>query len=211
MDAEFDELYPAPARVVSSMFWTPMAVAIRAADLLVTTPSTRVLDVGSGVGKFCIVGAAITGAPFMGIEHRRGFVDIARDVASRVGADTAHFVSGTLDDIDVSDFDALYFFNPFEENMLHARHWLDSTVTLSEARYFADVSRAEGLLDAARVGTRVVTYHGFGGKMPLSYHRAVRERCRSGHLELWVKSERARTYSFDNPQQTRFRTSEDAV
>lgn len=190
------------------MFWTPVAVAMRAAELLVADASTRVLDVGSGAGKFCIVGAAISGATFTGVEHRQGLVDIATDAAARVSVESARFVCGTVSDIDIAKFDALYFFNPFEENMLHARHWLDGTVALSEARYYADVAHAEALLDAARVGTRVVTYHGFGGTMPLTYHRALRERCRSGHLELWVKRESARTYPI--PCSRRTLTSTDA-
>jgi len=52
----------------------------------------------------------------------------------------------------------------------------------------ADVLAAEQLLGRARVGTRVVTYHGFGGVMPDSYRLALRERCYSGLLELWVKT-----------------------
>src|SRR6185437_914320 len=59
-DSDFDAIYPAPVRRVSASFWTPVSVAVRAADLLVDDPSTRVLDIGSGVGKFCIVGAAFT-------------------------------------------------------------------------------------------------------------------------------------------------------
>lgn len=200
-DAEFDEVYPPSTRTVSSMFWTPVAVAARATELLVETPSTRVLDVGSGAGKFCIVGAALSGASFTGLEHRQRLVDIATDAAARIAVEAARFRRGTIEDVDISEFDALYFFNPFEENMLHERHWLDGTVSLSEARYYADIARAEALLDAARVGTRVVTYHGFGGTMPLSYHRALRERCRSGHLELWVKRERARPDAIHWPLQ----------
>ena len=42
------------------MHWTPVHVARRAAQFLVTGPETRVLDVGSGPGKFCLVGALAT-------------------------------------------------------------------------------------------------------------------------------------------------------
>jgi 2-polyprenyl-3-methyl-5-hydroxy-6-metoxy-1,4-benzoquinol methylase len=53
-DEKFDLLYPAEIRKLSSVFWTPVAVAAAAAKLLVTTSGTRVLDIGCGPGKFCL-------------------------------------------------------------------------------------------------------------------------------------------------------------
>src|SRR4051812_11881562 len=51
-DAAFDQVLPAWAQLVSKVHWTPLAVARRAAELLVRDPESRILDVGSGVGKF---------------------------------------------------------------------------------------------------------------------------------------------------------------
>jgi SAM-dependent methyltransferase len=188
-DSEFDQVFPLAARKVSPSFWTPVAVAQRAARLLAQGGSTRVLDVGSGVGKFCIVGAASTDATFVGIEHRGHFVDLARETACRVGVPSAHFVHGTLDAVHASDFDAFYFFNPFEENLWVSNDQLDDTVPLSNGRFFADVERAQAMLSQARVGTRVVTYHGFGGVMPAGYVLSRREPQRSGFLNLWIKTD----------------------
>jgi SAM-dependent methyltransferase len=188
-DVDFDDVFPFAARKISSAFWTPVSVAQRAAELLVDSRSTRVLDVGSGVGKFCIVGAASTGATFVGIEHREHFVDVARDAAYRLGVRSAHFIHGTLDAVKASDFDAFYFFNPFEENLWGCHKHLDDTVRLSKERFFNDVKRAQQMLGDARAGTRVVTYHGFGGVMPRSYALCLQERFCSGSLNLWVKSD----------------------
>ncbi len=186
-DAEFDEVYPASLRAVSASFWTPVSVALRAADLLARGPATRVLDVGSGAGKLCIVGAAATGALFTGVEHRGHLVQAAREAARRWGADSAQFVHGTLDTVDVQSFDAIYFYNPFEENLWSCHGHIDRTVALSRERFRADVALAEELLGKARAGTRVVTYHGFGGEMPSGYRRALREAVHTDFLELWVK------------------------
>ena len=188
VDSEFDDIYPTSVRDVSSSFWTPVSVAMRAAELLVHRASTRVLDVGSGAGKFCIVGAAVTGASFTGIEHRAHLVETARSAASRLGIEGARFVHGAFDTADVATYDAIYFFNPFEENLWDSEARLDDTVKLSDERFIADIEHAERLLAGARIGTRVVTYHGFGGEMPPGYCRALRERCHTGHLELWVKT-----------------------
>ena len=57
-DEKFDQIYPARIRKLSPLQWTPVRVAAEAAKLLVTVPGTRVLDIGCGPGKFCLVGAA---------------------------------------------------------------------------------------------------------------------------------------------------------
>lgn len=188
VDSEFDAVYPPEMRVVSSCFWTPVSVAVRAAELLVRKQSDRVLDVGSGVGKFCIVGASATGATFVGIEQRLRLVNVAEDAKQRIGSHSAHFLQGSFAAVDVTSFDAIYFFNPFEENLFEPEMQLDQTVSLSEERFSADVESAESLLRRARVGTRVVTYHGFGGQMPAGYDLVHRERQYTDRLELWRKS-----------------------
>lgn len=188
VDSVFDDVYPTTVRAVSSSFWTPVAVATRAAELLVQSASTRVLDIGSGAGKFCIVGAAVTGARFTGIEHRQHLVQVARLAADRLGIDGACFVHGSFDTVDVASFDAVYLFNPFGENLWDTDDFLDDTVELSRERFMADIDHVERLLTEARVGTRVVTYHGFGGEMPFGYRLVLSEYRHSGDLELWVKT-----------------------
>jgi SAM-dependent methyltransferase len=188
-DDDFDHVYPLPARAVSSTFWTPIRVATRASELLVRDTSTRVLDVGSGAGKFCIVGAATTGAQFVGVEHRAHLVETARTAAACVGVTNARFIHGTFDTVDITSFDAVYLYNPFEENVWDRPSWIDETVELSRERFVADVKLAERLLAEARAGTRVVTYHGFGGDMPPGYRLARTERCHSGQLDLWIREE----------------------
>jgi len=36
--------------------WTPLAIARKAAEFL-AEPGSKVLDIGSGIGKFCLTGA----------------------------------------------------------------------------------------------------------------------------------------------------------
>jgi hypothetical protein len=199
-DAEFDEVLPVAARKLSSAFWSPVAVARRAAELLVQGASTRVLDVGSGVGKFCIVGAASTNATFVGIEHRRHLVDLAMEAARRLGVRSAQFIHCTLDEVETSDFDAFYFFNPFEENLCGPDEHLDDTVPLSEGRYFADVKHAQRMLTRARIGTRVVTYHGLGGVMPGGYVLSHKEPLGSNYLKVWVKTDSVTRFSIPSAQ-----------
>ena len=73
-DEKFDQIYPPRIRELSRLYWTPIRVAAEAAKLLVTTPGTRVLDVGCGPAKFCLVGASLTQGVFIGVEQREDLV-----------------------------------------------------------------------------------------------------------------------------------------
>src|SRR4030095_5525386 len=69
-NAQLDRILPLRWRRFSVMYWTPVHVARRAAQLLVTGADSQVLDVGSGPGKFCLVGALATLGHFTGVEQR---------------------------------------------------------------------------------------------------------------------------------------------
>lgn len=185
-DRTFDRVYPLDVRRSSPVYWTPVDVGMRAARLLAHQPGLRVLDVGSGVGKFCIVAAACTDASIIGVEHRRHLVDVAESAAGSLGVEV-DFRLGTLADCDPREIDGVYLFNPFSENLALAEDHLDETVELSEERFWRDIADMERFLRAASVGTRVVTYCGWGGAMPAEYRLALRE-AHGGTLELWVKT-----------------------
>ena len=193
-DRDFDAVYPLDVRSVSSTFWTPVPIAQRAAELLVRDAASCVLDVGSGAGKVCIVGALRTGATFTGIEHRPHLVAIARDAAERLDASRkTRFVHGDLREVEWGGFDAFYLYNPFSENLYGPRDHFDDTVELSRARFCRDVDAVYRALERAAAGTRVVTYHGFGCALPPCYRSELREGAGSDVLELWIRSaERAR-------------------
>ena len=183
----FDRVFPEFIRRRSANFWTPVEVARRAAEFLAPEPSARVLDVGSGVGKFCIVGAATTGASFSGIEQRQRLVDIAKWAARQFPTSRVEFTAGTIEDIDWCQFDAFYFFNPFEENVFADNGALDRSVVLSEARFWADVAFVERKLARLPVGVRVATFHGFGGRIPPSYELVAQHPMYGGALRFWTK------------------------
>lgn len=185
-DRAFDDLYPLQVRHASRSHWTPVEVALRASELLAGRPGASILDVGSGVGKFCLVAAASADARVRGLEHRGYLVDIARRAATMLDVDV-RFECGALDSSDASGVDGVYLFNPFGENLCPTRDQIDGAVELSEARYARDVAATIELLQSLRVGARVVTYCGFGGRMPQGYARLLREQF-DGALELWTKT-----------------------
>lgn len=184
-DEDFDGLYPAELRPRSERHWTPVGVALRAATLLAPTPRERVLDVGSGVGKVCLVGALAFPASWYGIERDRAQVSVANDVARRLGvADETYFLRGELDSIEWRHFDGFYLFNP--AGSILADPDVDPVRGHREA--ITIVEKIEAGLARTRPGARVVTYHGFGGRMPPEFEEVHHERLLGGDLRLWTRS-----------------------
>lgn len=186
-DTELDQVFPEELRDRSHLHWTPVAIAMRAAELLAPSPDIRVLDVGAGVGKVCVIGALVTGAMWWGIEQDAVQVSAAQraawalDITSRT-----RFVHGDGSRLPWDGFDAFYFYNPFSTLMLapHASPFVRYATIQSTLR------RIEQQLAATRAGTRVVTFHGFGGRMPAGFVRISREPAGEDALELWVRDGR---------------------
>jgi SAM-dependent methyltransferase len=183
-DQAIDDLYPESIADLSGRHWTPVAVARRAAALLAPTPRHRVLDLGAGPGKFCIVGALSTGASFTGIEQRHHFVVAALELTARLQIPNVHFIHANILDVDWRPYDSYYLFNPFAEQIMGG---IDDTMPVAPALYGFYIAEVRRRLCDARSGTRVVTYHGFGGAMPSSFRLTRRERCGNDELELWIK------------------------
>ena len=184
-DAAFDRVYPREQRRRSWIHWTPLDIAHRVCALL--EPAKRVLDVGSGVGKLCHIGALTTSASWFGIERDPEMVQIANEAAITLGvADRAIFTVGNIDELDWSVFDAFYFYNPYAEQL-----WSEELDPLARRdAYIANVSLTQQRLDAAAPGTRVVTYHGFGGELPATYEMVHREPAHEDELQLWIRRPR---------------------
>jgi len=146
-----------------------------------------VLDLGSGVGKFCTLGALSSGLHFCGVEHRADLVVVAKSAAQRIGADRVSFVHARFTEVDSGAYDALYFYNPFEENFWLRWEQLDREVELHPTRFERDVHGAERVLKGMPVGSLLLTYYQFGGRIPLGYTLLRAARVGGSTLRLWCK------------------------
>jgi SAM-dependent methyltransferase len=189
-DADFDVHLGHSLRHLSDRHWTPVGVAARVARWLADCDGiSRVLDVGSGAGKFCVVGALCGELRFTGVEQRDELVAAARLLASRFGVDRrTEFVHGALEAIDFHAYDALYFFNPFGENLLPWMDRVDHSVELSHGRFQRDVEQVERLIDGMPLGSHMVTYNGYGGRVPDSFDLVTAKMAGSNLLRLWRKA-----------------------
>lgn len=189
-DRAFDRLVPKELRYLSKVHWTPIEVAIRASSLLRPTKRTRILDVGSGIGKLCVVGAVSSKGMWCGVEQHEKLVDVSRRLSLALGvAERTKFIHDDAFAVDWRDFDAIYLYNPFEfplfPNTVDPRQ--------RELDHQVQVARVQDRLASLRARARVITFHGFGGVMPSSYELAYQERIPGLGLDLVLWVQRAGT------------------
>ncbi len=183
----FDGMLEERWRAHSEVHFTPLDVCRRAAAWLSPSGGGRVLDVGCGTGKFCVVASLVSSAHFVGVEQREALVLQARAVARRVGS-RAEFIHADAFDVDWDFFTGLYFYNPFDEIRTGETSRLDATLPQSDERFHACVAEVQARLEQLKPGTRVVTFHGMGGPLPSSYRLAQAQMVGAGMLELWLKA-----------------------
>lgn len=187
-DAEIDAHLSPRFRRVAPRWFTPSAVAARAARVLEDRGARTVLDVGSGVGKLCCVAAMASDLELTGIEHRAPLVLEAFHLAERLGlAERTRFLRGTIHDLDLTAYDALYVFNSFAENLFPAPERLDDSVELSAARMARDLEVLERALEQMPLGGSLMTYHGFGGQVPDTFDLVHEESAGSDRLRMFTK------------------------
>ena len=171
------------------MFWTPVAVALRCAQLLVENPDDRILDVGSGVGKFCLIGAAISEGTFHGIEQRTELVKIADGIRAlhAWASERVSFKSGNMSDEDWGSYQGIYLFNPFFEQSSGPFCQIDDSLKYSPDTQERYIQNALQKLASTQRGTRVATYFGFGAPLPGNFRKTYFELFDKGPLEVWIK------------------------
>jgi len=186
-DLAFDSIYDKAIRDLSRQHWTPVRVAARAAWLLTQHGATRILDVGAGVGKFCLVGAQTTEALFVGVERRAHLVDIARGAAARLEIPRATFVHANIDTLSFEGFDGIYLYNPFYEQIGEYLDPIGPDLERSAVAFRHYVQTTVEKLSGLASPVVVVTFHGFGGTMPPAFKLLGDEPAGNDRLEVWGK------------------------
>lgn len=170
-DQDFESFFAPRFRSQLRRESTPVAIAIRAARLLADGQPRRILDIGSGLGKFCTIGALTTRAFFTGVEQNARHILAARGAALRFGARRIVFICDDAEHTQLFKFDGLYLF-------------ASASSPAPSSRSLRDIlwRRAEDV----RTGTRLVTY-GSHGEPP--GFRLLREETTNGdRLALFEKT-----------------------
>ncbi len=180
----FNSCLPEYLQNKSRRFFTPFHVAHTAADWLTEDGQKRILDIGAGVGKFCIAGATHNDSYFFGIEYRPSLAKIANELIIKFNISNAVVQQGDVKEIDFKNFDAFYLYNPFFENLLPTLK-LNNEVELAMSLYVYYFKHTEKQLENTKSGTRLVTYHGNNFEVPGSFSKV--KESKDGTLKLWIK------------------------
>lgn len=167
-DDEFDMIFPEEVREHSNRHYTSVFLAQKAATYLVRSKSDKILDIGSGTGKFCLVGALSTSGHFTGVEYRKYQSEIAQNVAQRFAISNVNFLTANILDVRFDSYTGFYMFNPFLEQIDRTAK-MDGLIKEDPKNYqiFNMYVRTE--LMKKEIGTRLVTYYVPINQVPEGY------------------------------------------
>jgi hypothetical protein len=183
-EEDFNQSLPKYLLNASSLYFTPINVAEQAVDWLTKGGQKRVLDIGAGIGKFCIAGARLSDSFFCGIEYRPSLVAVANQLISKFEVPNAAVYHANITDVSFGSFDGFYLYNPFTENLIPEKR-LNMEVPLSIQNYDTFIQYTWEQFSMALPGTRVVSFHGNNFELPEDYYPM--DHAFYGRLKLWVK------------------------
>jgi SAM-dependent methyltransferase len=184
-DELFHLLYPFAIRELAQKHWTPLTIARKAAEFLAADNNVRVLDIGSGAGKFCL-GASFykPGSFYYGIEQRKNLVDHAEVARKILNLPNVSFLHGNFTALDFKSYDHFYFYNSFYENLAFTDK-IDQSIAYSVERYNYYTGFLKKLLEQTRSGTKLVTFNSLGNEVPAGFKLLDAEP--DTLLRFWIK------------------------
>ncbi|MFA6060696.1 MAG: class I SAM-dependent methyltransferase [Taibaiella sp.] len=185
-DQHFDNLYPKRMQQLSGKHWTPVRIAATAAAFLAEQPGSRILDIGSGIGKFCLTaGHFHADSHFYGVEQRKKLIELADKAKRRTDIENATFIHRNFTQLDLNKFDHFYFYNSFYENLVDEEFHIDESIDYSLSLYEYYTHYLFKALEGKPRGTKLATYHSFREVVPPGY-RLV-ENQQNTLLRCWIK------------------------
>lgn len=156
-----------------------------AAEFLTNGEAVKVLDIGSGAGKFCLAAAYYQPkAHYYGIELRENLADNAEMIRNKLGFNNVTFMKGSFEDVDFNQYNHFYFYNSFYENIVDVQR-IDESLPFSKEMYKTYNDALFKKLEQLPTGTRLVTFHITQQDLP-PFFKVTREAV-EGYLKFCVK------------------------
>ncbi|MDR3716379.1 MAG: methyltransferase domain-containing protein [Puia sp.] len=184
-DKEFNALYPLSIQALSRHHWTPLPIAMKAARFLAGDEAVSILDIGSGVGKFCLAAAYLTPhAVYYGVEQRKSLIDYAEAAKSKLQLENVFFIHGNFTQLDLKKYDHFYFYNAFYEN-LDGTDKIDDSIDYSGELYNYYNRYLFRQLQQKPKGTRLCTLCSLESEVPPDFQVVYSDM--NDLLKCWVK------------------------
>lgn len=184
-ESQFSQFYPLSIQQLDQIHWSPLKVTYKAVQFLANKQNVKILDIGSGVGKFCLAGAYYKpSAFFYGVEQRLYLVELAQLVRKRLGSLNTNFIHKSFTQVDFKNYDNFYFYNSFFEN-LNGTDKIDDTLNYSGGLYNYYNQFLSKKLNELPSGTRIVTYKSLDFEIPPSFY-LVDDQINL-ELKFWMK------------------------
>ena len=183
-DFVFDSLLPKRFQEISKVHWTPKKIIEVAINWFKECKTSSVLDIGSGVGKFCVIGAQKSDLQFTGVELRKILFKQAVKIKEELSLSNVEFINENILNVNFNDYDGFYYFNPFLEQ-IHEVDRIDESTIYSPTNFSVYENHVLDQLNNAKIGTAVITY--CSPNLKLSNDFTMKQMMFDGMLELWVK------------------------
>jgi len=183
-DQDFDAIYPEHIQRLSRKHWTSLEIAKIAGDFL-AQPGSTVLDIGSGVGKFCLLAGHLhPDTLFCGVEQRHDLMLLAEKAQQEMALQNVQFIHANITQINFKEFDHFYYYNSFYENIDQLNR-IDDTIETSIDLYLYYIQYLYVMLQEKPIGTRLVTYQSLEQEIPSGYK--LIGTAKGKLVKMWVK------------------------
>ena len=163
-------------------------MARQIADWIGLFEHKKLIDIGCGVGKLCFLLSILTKHQIYGIEQRTNLVEIANRIIDLNELSGVSIIEMNMLDLDWESFDIYYLYNPFQEHVEDDNLYIfDKDIELSSKLYAKYTSAVYRQLVWAKSGKILITFHGYGGRIPNGWTMTSTKLIKGGDLEMWIK------------------------
>ena len=187
-DTEFDRVFPAYYQLQSSIHWSSILVAYQIAEWIELFNKNKLVDIGCGVGKLCLLLGILTKYEIFGIEQRLKLVLVAKQIIEKNKFENISITQMNMLDLDWEDFDIYYLYNPFQEHLINSGiSILERDLDFDRKFYAQYTSEVYKQLCTAKPGKVLITFHGYGGSVPPGWKMIASKHIDDGELTMWIK------------------------
>ncbi|TGM82143.1 methyltransferase domain-containing protein [Leptospira mtsangambouensis] len=187
-DESWDAFLPLHLQKLSPFQWTPISVIERTWKYLFSDGVTSVVDLGSGVGKFCINLSLLSSESIevIGLEDREELLSVSEAMKKLWGLSRVQFQKKNFLTHFPFGHSHYYCFNPLYET-IKGSHSIDLKKNKSANQFLKDLRTFKQNLFLLKPKSKLITFHGFGGSYLPGFRLVLNEEISGGEFQVWEK------------------------